>query len=343
MDTHRFDPRPISDAPAPPDPTTWVWHGYLARGNITLLTSRWKTGKTTLLAGLLRSLGPGQPFLARPSRPAAAVVVSEEAEAHWADRRRAIPVGPNARFICRPFLARPTPAQWDDFLGGARTVRRRDGLDLLVVDSLAEFLPGRSDSDPATVLDFLRPLRRLAEDGAAVLVLHHPRKHPAAEGDIARGSGALLAFVDVILELHPCGGLPSDAHRRRLIGRSRLPDTPRQLVYEWTPGTPDFRPVGDPSLERFRENWEAVRAIMEGRTRAATHKELLADWPPDRLPPSPSQLYEWLGRAASEGWVERIGEGTRKNPFRFRLPRPDTDTTGPQLPDLPDLPPIDFG
>ena len=31
----------------------WFWQGYLAAGNITLLTSQWKAGKTTLLAILL--------------------------------------------------------------------------------------------------------------------------------------------------------------------------------------------------------------------------------------------------------------------------------------------------
>ena len=28
---------------------TWLWQGYLTPGNVTLLTSQWKAGKTTLL------------------------------------------------------------------------------------------------------------------------------------------------------------------------------------------------------------------------------------------------------------------------------------------------------
>jgi hypothetical protein len=31
----------------------WVWEGLVARGNLTLLTSQWKAGKTTLLSVLL--------------------------------------------------------------------------------------------------------------------------------------------------------------------------------------------------------------------------------------------------------------------------------------------------
>ena len=39
----------------------WLWNGYIARGSLTLLTSQWKAGKTTLLSGLLQRLGDGQP------------------------------------------------------------------------------------------------------------------------------------------------------------------------------------------------------------------------------------------------------------------------------------------
>jgi hypothetical protein len=53
-------------------PIDWLCHGYLARGNITLLTSLWKAGKTTLLGGLLQRLGPGGPFLGRGRDPGAA-------------------------------------------------------------------------------------------------------------------------------------------------------------------------------------------------------------------------------------------------------------------------------
>jgi hypothetical protein len=43
------------DADAHPDDTGWVWDGVLARGDVSLLTGVWKSGKTTLLAGLLHA------------------------------------------------------------------------------------------------------------------------------------------------------------------------------------------------------------------------------------------------------------------------------------------------
>jgi RecA-family ATPase len=56
----------------------WVWHGYVGRGAVTLLTSKWKAGKTTLLAGLLHHLATDGEFLDRPCRAAKVLVVSEE-------------------------------------------------------------------------------------------------------------------------------------------------------------------------------------------------------------------------------------------------------------------------
>src|SRR5947209_4143361 len=72
----------------------WLWQGYLARGSLTLLTSLWKAGKTTLLTGLLQRLGSGGDFLGQACVPARALVVSEESREHWAERLRTMPIGP---------------------------------------------------------------------------------------------------------------------------------------------------------------------------------------------------------------------------------------------------------
>jgi hypothetical protein len=48
----------------------WLWRGYLAPGQITLLTSLWKSGKTTLLDFLLARQKDGRNLLGLPVRPA---------------------------------------------------------------------------------------------------------------------------------------------------------------------------------------------------------------------------------------------------------------------------------
>ena len=331
MNAPQFDTLPMDQVADAAEATDWVWDGLLARGDVGLLTGVWKTGKTTLLAGLLRAAGGG--FLGRPTAVRSAVVVSEESPDHWRERLAAIPVGPHARLVSRPFPARPSPAAWDDFLARAADARPPAGLDLFVVDPLAAFLPGRSESDAGTLLDFLAPLRRLAAGGTAVLVLHHPPKRKAEAGSLARGGGVLSGFADTLIELHHVGR-GGTGTRRRLAVRSRRPGAVDGLVYDWAPGTADFRAVPDDPESRFREDWAAVRALLAGRPEPATHKELLADWPADDPAPSAAYLYDRLRRAAAAGLAERTGSGTRRDPFRFALPGRGWRSILPPLPPL---------
>src|SRR6202007_2157095 len=40
-------------------PPIWLWQGYLSPGKVTLLTSQWKSGKTTLVSLLLARMQQG--------------------------------------------------------------------------------------------------------------------------------------------------------------------------------------------------------------------------------------------------------------------------------------------
>src|SRR5262249_58805029 len=55
---------------------SWLWRGYLAPGNVTLLTGQWKCGKTTLLAALLSRLGTGGELAGLPLAAGKAVLVT---------------------------------------------------------------------------------------------------------------------------------------------------------------------------------------------------------------------------------------------------------------------------
>jgi hypothetical protein len=78
----------------------------------------------------------------------------------------------------------------------------------------------------AKALEALRPLELLTADGASVLLLHHPKKGDVLAGQAARGSGALCAYADVLLELHWAVRDNREDRRRRLSagrGTMRLP------------------------------------------------------------------------------------------------------------------------
>ncbi len=302
---------------------SYLWDGYLDPGRITLLTSRWKTGKTTLLTGLMQGLEKGGEFLGQPLRPGKALVVSEEPQEIWAERLERMPIGPHARLISRPFPSRPSQAEWNDLIDDACLDRLDGNLDLFVIDSIAMFLPGHWESSAPVLIDALNPLRRLTDEGASVMLLHHPRRSKSEPGHSARGTGALLAFVDVALELNRYGRGDADARRRQIVALSRSLRTPERLIYEWDPASTAFTLVPDPLLRRFEDNWPRILSILQGRKKAATHHDLLMDWPEEENRPSATALYHWLNQAWTLKRLRRLGNGTRSDPYRYRLDNED--------------------
>jgi hypothetical protein len=317
----------------------WLWDGYLDPGSITLLTSQWKTGKTTLVTGLLQCLEHGGPFLGRTLRPGKGLIVSEESEGHWAERLRRMPLGPNVEIMPRPFPSRPTHEQWNELIDEACLLRLDGQLDLLVVDPAIMFLPGHWESNPTALVDAFQPLHRLTSEGASVLILHHPRRKKSEPGHSARGTGALLGVVDIALELNRYGRLLSDSRRRQIITLSRNPRTPERLVYEWDPATSLFQVLSDPRHRRFEENWPRILKILQGRKEAATHHELLMDWPDDDDKPAASVFYEWLNRAFEQKRLRRKGAGRKTDPFRYRLENDDDQYY--DRGEIPPLPPFE--
>src|SRR5205807_8170544 len=118
--------------------------------------------------------------------------------------------------LCRPFTTQPSMDQWLALIDTAAAMRRRHGTDLVVIDSLAHFLPAHSENSASALLECLTPLQRLATAGMGVLLPHHPRKGKTVAGQAARGSGALPGFVDVIIEMGYYSH-PDDLDRRRRL------------------------------------------------------------------------------------------------------------------------------
>ncbi|HVK12598.1 MAG TPA: AAA family ATPase [Gemmataceae bacterium] len=315
-----FEIRSINDpVPETAPGQTWLWNGYLRSGGITVLTSQWKSGKTTLVSLLLSRLATGGALAGRPVRPGRAAVVTEEPLALWQERHRRMPIPADTAFYVQPFPVRIGEGDWEWLMLKLNGDLGRP-YDLVVIDPLAGFLPGRPENTAAVLLEILTPLRNLTARGTAVLLLHHPRKGAPAGGQAARGSGALAGMADVVIEMDWFGRSKSEDRRRTLVAYSRYPETPRRLVIELTPDGTDYQSLGDLTPIPEIGGWRELVGVLEQSAEPMTRAEILAAWPADADPPELVSLWRRLDRAVRAGDVIRSGPGRRNAPYVYELP-----------------------
>jgi hypothetical protein len=154
----RFVPQSLADLrDAARGGGDWLWQGYLAPGSVTLLTSQWKSGKSTLIAVLLARMKAGGTVAGLPVRPGRAVVISEEAPSMWCERSRVVDLDGHVDWFCQPFRGKPTDEDRRELLARVGRLHEQKGVALLVIDALANLAPLRSENDAVQMLGALKP------------------------------------------------------------------------------------------------------------------------------------------------------------------------------------------
>ena len=318
-------PRAIWDrelAHLPKTRTEWLWHGFLARGSLALLTSLWKSGKTTLISHLLAHRKAAGDFIGLSLAAGKSAVITEEGEAIWADRSRQQDYGGNVCFFPQPFNHVPSADEWRALIARIANLNEEHNTDLLIVDPLAHFL--RAENDAHSILETLFPLRTLTARGMAVLLLHHPKKGQPLAGQEGRGHGSLLGHVDISIEMRHAGADP-DTRARRFFTQSRHADSPRHFLLERTADALDYVRLPDTQDEEFQEHWDVLRMVLEDATKKLTRQEILAEWPADFEKPNNGTLWRWLTRAVAASLIATDGTGRKSKPFRYWWPETEVE------------------
>jgi hypothetical protein len=298
----------------------WLWTGYLAPGHLTLLTSLSKCGKTTLLASLLQRLGSGGTVAGQSVCPGKALVVSEETEEIWAERRKSFDFGTHVCFICQPFSGKPSPEEWQALLDHILKLHAEHQFALAAFDTLTELLPCRSENDAVQIQRALLPIRRLTAAGMAALLTHHPRKERSGIGQAARGSSVLTGKPDIGMEMHHWRPEDLDDRCRKLVALSRFKDTPRQRLIELDAAGTDYVSLGSLIEQEFSQHLDILLEVLADAADKLTQQQIRADWPVERCPqPSQPQLWRWLDQAVRQERVLRTGKGRRSDPYRYWL------------------------
>ena len=294
----------------PPEPP-WLWDGLIAEGTLSMLVGQPFAGKSTLIGALLKAMEAGEPFLDRPTKPASAVVLTEEDDSTLKAKADALGlVG------LRSVFAGPREGvfdhDWRTLVAEATEVALEGGHKLLVIDTFSGLanLEAEEENDAGAITARLRTLQVAKGKGLAVLFLHHTNKLGHA-----RGSSAFRGVADVTARMRRDRGGPS--FRLDVESRFSAPPAIRGKLLQppggWTyvAGKERARALGE-ALPEDPES-RLLRALREAGPDGLTYTAfdlipgLSEDVAKKRLP-------ALLGRR-----VQRAGAGTKGDPYRWYL------------------------
>jgi hypothetical protein len=207
-------------AEAPP-PVSWLARGVLPRAALTVIYAPGGDGKSLLSMALAAAIAHGGELAGIECERGVTVYLDAE-NGEWEIHRRVHTLG------LPPYGVRVADASGLDLrrdMPEVAAIVNEMRPDLLILDSFRSLTPGMEENDTAQTARVLDPLRRLAhESGAAILLIHHANK----AGRDFRGASSIRDSVDVLWHLGRHEGDP-DPKRRFLHNRKMrvAPDSER--------------------------------------------------------------------------------------------------------------------
>lgn len=193
-----------------PEPDWIVPYQMVAIGAITEIDGKIKSaGKTTLILEMVRCVLDGSDFMARPTRQAKVIYVTEQSpQTFGAALARAglTERGDELRILYRPDIG---ATAWQDVVQACR----QDGYELVVFDTIGKLAGIKEENAAGEWTAAMGPLQDLAASGRAVVLARHDRKGGGDIGESGRGSSAASGDVDIIIHLHRPEGRHDPATR----------------------------------------------------------------------------------------------------------------------------------
>lgn len=292
----------------------WIARGLVAKGSITELGAKVKTGKTTLIMAMVEAVVDGLTFLGQPTFRTPVVYLTEQPPVSFREAMQ------RARLLGRKDFAvlsftETRNVEWPQVAAAAAAECKNIGASLLVVDTLSQFarLTGDRENNSGDALEAMQPLQQAASDGIGVVLVRHERKSGGDVGDSGRGSSAFAGAVDIVLSLRKSEG-NSGKNRRVLQSLSRFSETPNDLVIELTDG--GYIAIGERRETTLKDGKDSIfRTAPEGESNALDLQALALA--ADQTRQTAQRAIEELVR---DGMLIRIGKGKRGDPFRYFIP-----------------------
>ena len=298
----------------------WLWHNFIPKQTITILSGLPKAGKTTLLRAAIAQMENGGACCGRRIEACRVLYVSEEGARTWKPRCEQFGIKDHVILSCVPFMGRPTMRDFRRYLLSVERLIKTENIGLVVFDTCSKLLPIEAEDKSDDVDPAMAELSRLTQAGASVIVIHHNRKMSGTPITRMRGSLSFAASADVILSIEKMKNAGNDDPRRVIYGDGRFDEVESELVIEFD-GV-NFIAEGSRSAVKRADATEIISEILiteNGDSKSAD--DVYSQWPENRLlvRPKKSKLYELLKQGAESDpptWG-RIGSGRRGSPYRY--------------------------
>lgn len=321
-----------------PRPVSWLWHGRVPLGRITLLVGRPGEGKSFLTTDIAARVSTGTPWPDRSPCPKGSVImicaeddpgdtIRPRLDAHTADVQRIHLLSAVNRDGGGVITEKVITLADIDAIEEA--LKRVQDCRLIVVDPIGSYLGCQTDSHRDNeVRGVLAPIAALAEKyGPAVLVVAHRRKSSGSNADdLALGSRAFTGIARAVW--HLTRDTENKARRLMLPGKNNLAVEGEGLA---------FSIIGNPPHVAWERDPVAMSAddalAAEGQSRdqkrgpGAEEFNKAVGWLQYALAEGPrladELLEEWRnGQSGSKRTLDRAKQSLPVEAYRPKVPGP---------------------
>ena len=196
----RYELLTSADFVADQPPILWTVDGLISEGSTNIFFGDAGCGKTWALLDLAACVAVGAPWLGMATTAGAVLIVDEESGRRRLSRRmnevmKGHEIGAEAPIMAVSLEGFDLGN--DEDVAELRALIIRKNIHMVIVDALAEVMPGKQENEVKDTAPIMRALRGIAEETqAAIIVIHHSNKQGGY-----RGSGVIKASVDLLLSV----------------------------------------------------------------------------------------------------------------------------------------------
>ena len=285
----------------PAETQSWLWDQTLATSSISILVSRPKVGKSTLARSIAVAVATGGQLLGRQVVQGTILYLQFSAEGKRSELKQSLERAEVALDERIWIYTGPTVENPIEALEAALAHYRPS---LVVIDTMIRWVPVNDANDYSEMSRVTEAIATMARmSGSHIMMLHHASKADRDAGDAVLGSTAIYGAVDTLLAMRSREG------RRTLESRQRYGNDMEETVLELDQGTGLLMAAG--SLEEVEQR-DVREAIMAHSQDGMSRQQII-----DGVEGKAVLISMALRQLVTEGYLERLGAGTRADPTVF--------------------------